>query len=163
MIDSVRFLLKRNFAIRVFKSRGYEQSLEKGWKLVQTQILIFSPKNNIWKHIFPIFPNFHMFGEFLMVVSKLGIVSFGTLCSKFNSFAFVMRDFFLLAGNKVWDFREFHATLFPSYKKRLSVSNVWFSVLSRIQKILYLMVKNNFFLSVKPSLHLPQICVLYFH
>ena len=55
MIDSVRFLLKWNFAIRVFKSSGYEQSLKKRWKLAQTQIFIFSPKNNIWKHIFPIF------------------------------------------------------------------------------------------------------------
>ena len=79
MIDSVRFLLKRNFAIRVYKCRGYEQSLEKGWQLVQTQILIFSPKNNIWKHIFPIFPNFHMFGEFLMEVWNLWGVFWDTL------------------------------------------------------------------------------------
>ena len=78
--DIVRFLLKRNFAIRVFKSRGYEQSLKKRLKLAQTPLLIFSLKNNIWKHIFPIFQNIHMFGEFRMVVSNLGIVFFGTLC-----------------------------------------------------------------------------------
>ena len=77
MIDPVRcFLNDINFAIRVFKSSGYEQSLKKRWKIAQTQILIFSLKNNIWKHIFPILQIFYMFGVFLMVVSNLGIVFF---------------------------------------------------------------------------------------
>ena len=58
----VRFLqylktgnIEGNFVFGLFKSSGYEQSLKKRWKLAQTQILIFSLKNNIWKHIFSIF------------------------------------------------------------------------------------------------------------
>ena len=47
--------IEGNFVFGLFKSSGYEQSLKKRWKLAQTQILIFSLKNNIWKHIFSIF------------------------------------------------------------------------------------------------------------
>ena len=82
MIDPVRFLKNDiDFAIRVFKSSGYEQSLKKRWKLAQTPVLIFSLKNNIWKHIFPIFQKFHKIGEFRMVVWNLWGVFFGTLCT----------------------------------------------------------------------------------
>ena len=68
----VRFLLylktgniEGNFVLVLFKSSSHEQSLKKRWKLAQTQILIFSLKNNIWMHIFSIFQNFTHLGNFL--------------------------------------------------------------------------------------------------
>ena len=56
--------IEGNFVFGLFKSRGYEQSLKERWKLAQTQILIFSLKNNIWKHIFSIFHIFTYSGCF---------------------------------------------------------------------------------------------------
>ena len=56
--------IEGNFGFGLFKSSGYEQSLKKRWKLAQTQILIFSLKSNIWKHIFSIFHIFTYSGCF---------------------------------------------------------------------------------------------------
>ena len=67
----VRFLqylktgnIEGNFVFVIVKSSSYEQSLKKRWKLAQTQILIFSNKNKIWKHIFSIFHIFTYSGCF---------------------------------------------------------------------------------------------------